>query len=69
MKVTQTELLALNIEKGDRVQVADGAKPYAGCFGLVEFPCPGRPGWFYVRFQNGAVDLFSWFDLFIAPEA
>lgn len=58
----QTKLIETHFNIGQRVSAFEeltlGVR-----FGRIEKECNGRPGWYYVRFPAGDLELMPWVDL------
>lgn len=56
----QTSLVTLFYKMGQRVEVTKDAPTSVYGFGRVECECNARPGWYYIRFPQGELELVQW---------
>lgn len=64
----QIDLIPLRFNQGERVEVMKHAPTNIYGFGRIECESNGRPGWYYVRYPQGELELVEWVYILRAPE-
>lgn len=61
-------LFSMTFNRGERVEVSPLARSAVYGFGRVECEANARPGWYYIRFPQGELELIQWTYLVKAPQ-
>jgi len=56
----QQEIIPMFFNQGERVEVSSLAPSNVYGFGRIECEARARPGWYYVRFPQGELELVQW---------
>lgn len=64
----QETIFPTSFRMGERVEVMKIAPSNVYGFGRIETECAGRPGWYWIRFPQGELDMINWAYLIRSPE-
>jgi len=56
----QQSIIQLFFKQGERVEVSKDAPSSVYGFGRIECEAKARPGWYYVRFPQGELELVQY---------
>lgn len=56
----QQQIFPMFFKQGERVEVVESAPCNVTGFGRIECEANARPGWYYVRFPQGELELVQW---------